>query len=98
MLDIKPVFGFKRGEVTPVARSRTRRRAMARIIDETLREAGDRAIHLAVIHAAAEDDARELEKVIADQANVVESFVLPVTPVIGAHTGPGLVGTAFYTD
>jgi fatty acid kinase fatty acid binding subunit len=98
MLDIKPVFGFKEGEVIPVARSRTRRRALARIIDETLQEAGDRPVHLAVIHAAAEDDARGIQKAIAEQASVVESFVVPVTPVIGAHTGPGLVGTAFYTE
>ncbi len=98
MLDIKPVFGFKQGEVIPVARSRTRRRAVARIVEETLREVDGRALHLAVIHAAAEDDAREIEKLIADQANVVESYVLSVTPVIGAHTGPGLVGTAFYPE
>jgi DegV family protein with EDD domain len=98
MLDIKPVFGFKQGDVLPVARSRTRRRALAKIVEETLREVEDRPAHLAVIHAAAEDDAREIGKLIADRANVVESHVLPVTPVIGAHTGPGLVGTAFYTD
>src|SRR6266542_1613403 len=98
MLDIKPVFGFKHGEVIPVARSRTRRRAVAKVLEETLRELGERPAHLAVIHAAAEDDATEIEKHLLDRANVVESFVLPVTPVIGAHTGPGLVGTAFYSD
>jgi DegV family protein with EDD domain len=98
MLDIKPVFSFKQGDVLPVARSRTRRRAVARIVEETLREMGEQPAHLAAIHAAAEDDAREIAKLIADRANVVESYVLPVTPVIGAHTGPGLVGTAFYTD
>src|SRR6266542_1792084 len=98
MLDIKPVFGFRRGEVVPVARSRTRRRAVAKVLEETMRELGERPAHLAVIHAAAEDDATEIEKHLLDRANVVESFVLPVTPVIGAHTGPGLVGTAFYSD
>jgi DegV family protein with EDD domain len=98
MLDIKPVFGFKQGEVIPVARSRTRRRAVARIVEGTLEELGDGPGHLAVIHAAAEDDAREICRLIVGQANVVESYVLPVTPVIGAHTGPGLVGTAFYAE
>jgi DegV family protein with EDD domain len=98
MLDIKPVFGFKHGEVIPVSRSRTRRRAIARIVEETLREVGDRPVHLAVVHAAAEDDAREIEKIVGDRVNAVESFVVPVTPVIGAHTGPGLVGTAFFCE
>jgi fatty acid-binding protein DegV len=67
-------------------------------VEETLRELGDRPSHLALIHAAAEDDAREIGKLLADRADVVESFLVSVTPVIGAHTGPGLVGTAFYTD
>jgi fatty acid-binding protein DegV len=35
---------------------------------------------------------------IAAASNVVERYVVPVTPVIGANVGPGLVGAAFYCD
>src|SRR5438105_3802758 len=98
MLDIKPVFGFKDGEVVPIARTRTRRRALAQIEGDTLREAGTAPLHLAVIHAAAEEEARRLLDRIAASARVVERMVTEVTPVIGAHTGPGLVGTAFYRE
>jgi DegV family protein with EDD domain len=98
MLDIKPVFRFSEGEVTPVARPRTRRRALARLVEETLREAEGRPIHLAAIHAAAEDEARSLIQSISQRIEVVESIVTEVTPVIGAHTGPGLVGTAYFRD
>ena len=55
-------------------------------------------MHLAVIHAAAELEARDLLDRIVALANVVERVVTEVTPVIGAHTGPGLVGTAFYRE
>lgn len=55
-------------------------------------------MHLAVIHAAAEEEARQLLERIAASARVVESVVTEVTPVIGAHTGPGLIGTAFYRE
>jgi fatty acid kinase fatty acid binding subunit len=98
MLDIKPVFRFSVGEVTAVARPRTRRRAVARLLQETLAETEGRPIHLAAIHAAAEEEARGLVESISHRAEVVESIVSEVTPVIGAHTGPGLVGTAYFWD
>jgi DegV family protein with EDD domain len=98
MLDIKPVFRFSAGEVTAVARPRTRRRAVARLLAETLAETDGRPIHLAAIHAASEEEARGLVESISRRAEVVESIVSEVTPVIGAHTGPGLVGTAYFSD
>jgi DegV family protein with EDD domain len=98
MLDIKPVFGFKDGEIAAVARTRTRRRAVDRILEDTVAEAGDRPLHLAVIHAAAEDEAGDLLDRLADRTHVVEGLIAAVTPVIGAHTGPGLLGTTFYCD
>ena len=98
MLDIKPVFGFKNGEIAAVARTRTRRRAVDRILEDTVAEAVDRPVHLAVIHAAAEQEARDLLDRVAERTHVIERVIAAVTPVIGAHTGPGLLGTAFYCD
>jgi DegV family protein with EDD domain len=98
MLDIKPVFAFKDGAIAPVARTRTRRRAVDRIVEETLAGAGSRPLHLAVFHASARQEAESVLDRVASQANVVEHMVVAVTPVIGAHTGPGLLGTASYWD
>jgi fatty acid-binding protein DegV len=98
MLDIKPVFRFHRGDVVPVARPRTRKRALDRIVQDTMAAIAARPVHLAVIHAAAPNDAQAILERLSADARVVEQVVVPVTPVIGAHTGPGLVGTAFYCD
>jgi DegV family protein with EDD domain len=98
MLDIKPVFRMNAGEIAPVARARTRARALARIVDETVDHAGPGPLHLAVFHAAAEDDARRVEEGVRERTTVKEHWIVPVTPVIGAHTGPGLVGVAFYSE
>jgi DegV family protein with EDD domain len=98
MLDIKPVFVFRQGEAAPLARTRTRRRALARIEEETVRDEGSGPLHLAVIHAVAELEARMLMEGIVASTDVVEQMLTEVTPVIGAHTGPGLVGTAFYRE
>ncbi len=98
MLDIKPVFAFREGNAVPVARARTRRRALQRIVDEALNEIGDRHAHVAVVHAAADDDARTVLQQIESGANVVESMVTEVTPVVGVHVGPGLVAAAVFCE
>jgi DegV family protein with EDD domain len=98
MLDVKPVFRFEAGEAAAVGRPRTRRRALSRMIDASLEEIGDRRVHLAAIHAVAPEDAAMVMERIRDAANVVERMLVEVTPVIGAHVGPGLVGTAFYCE
>src|SRR5436190_10545085 len=98
MLDIKPVFQLREGEIGAVARPRTRSRALARIVEETLDEVRGRPVHLAAFHVRAEADARELVRRIEAEAPVVESFVVDSTPAIGAHTGPGLVGVAYFCD
>jgi DegV family protein with EDD domain len=98
VLDIKPVFGFKGGEVVPVSRSRTKRKALARIVEDAVREMVDRPVHLAALHAAALGEAEDVAERISSRANVVERVLTEVTPVIGAHTGPGLVGVAFFCE
>jgi DegV family protein with EDD domain len=97
-LDINPVFRLEEGEIRPVARPRTRRRALARIVQDTLAEIGDRPVHLAAFHARAEAAANDLVEQVAAGAVVVERFVVASTPAIGAHTGPGLVGLAYFCE
>jgi DegV family protein with EDD domain len=98
LLDIKPVFGFAGGDVAPVARPRTRGRALTRVVDETLAAIRGRPAHLAAFHAAAEADAQAVCARVAERATVRERIIVEVTPVIGAHTGPGLVGTTFFCE
>lgn len=97
-LDMKPVFRFQDGEPGPVARPRTRSRAIARVVDESLAEIAGRPVHLAGIHARARDDAVAMMERVASQADVVERYLTEFTPVMGAHTGPGVVGLAFHCD
>ncbi|MCA1844631.1 MAG: DegV family protein [Actinomycetota bacterium] len=98
MLNIKPVFEFKDGDAEGVARPRTRGRALERIVADTVKEAAGTGLHLAAFHALAEADAKELVRRVEAEVEVVESYVVEATPVVGAHTGPGLVGTAFFCD
>jgi DegV family protein with EDD domain len=94
MLDINPVFAFSGGEPNALARPRTRRRAVARLVEEVSGAIGDRSADLAVVHAAVPEEAADLLQRLAAGASVRERYLVEVTPVIGAHTGPGLLGAA----
>jgi len=98
-LAIRPVFRLIAGEIEPIGRPRTRSRAVAMVVEKTLKAAGDgRPLHVAAFHADAEDDAVAMIERIRSETEVAESFVVESTPAIGANTGPGLVGLAAYRD
>lgn len=100
LLKIKPVFELlpMSGGATPLDKVRTRARAIERLT-EILRERTDRKpMHAIVLHSNALEEANKLKEYIASKFNCVEIYVRDFTPVMGVHTGPGLLGVAFYFD
>jgi len=98
VLRIKPIFELSQGDVRIVARPRTHRRAMGRLV-ELMRErvAGRDGIHATVMHADAEGPADDVRRRIELDFDCEKLFISEFTPVLGAHIGPGLVGIAFWT-
>jgi len=98
LLRIKPVFTITGGEAYPVANARTIPNAIKRIIHimEQRIENGQ-PLHIAVMHADALDKAIKLGEQISAQFDCAEIFITEFTPVMGAHTGPGVIGVAFYS-
>ena len=98
VLGIKPVFQLAQGEVSTVARPRTRNRAMRRLL-ELMRESSQAGpVHATVMHADAAQAAEELRQRVESEFSCEELFVSEFTPVMGAHIGPGLVGIAYWID
>lgn len=94
---IKPLVALNGGEARPVARTRSKARAMERIIGIIRQRAAPRQpLHIAVMHADALDDAVTLRDKITARYDCAELYITEFTPVMGAHIGPGLVGVAFY--
>lgn len=98
LLGIKPVFEMHRGEVKSLARPRSAARAQRRLVDEMRRRAGDAPVHAAIVHADAAGLAAELQRTINAEIACVELYVSEFSPVMGAHTGPGLLGVAFWSE
>ena len=99
LLNIKPIITLKDGEVHPVARARTYLSAIKQIMAMSKnRIVKGLPLHVAVIHAAEPEKAEELKNQISLSFDCVELMITDFTPVIGAHTGPGVIGLAFYCD
>jgi DegV family protein with EDD domain len=94
-LNLKPILEVREGKVEPIERVRTRKKSLARLVelvDE--RSGGKQPLHIAIIHANAEAEARDvLEQ--AKKLNAKEYFLSHVSPAIGTHIGPGAIGIAY---
>jgi len=97
-LQIRPVLHIVNGHVDALAQVRTKARAVDRIVGHMAQSAGGRPLHVAVFHADVPQEAEELRRRLADGFECVELFVTEFTPVMGAHTGPGVLGAAFYVE
>ncbi len=98
-LNLKPILEIRDGIVTPLARVRTRRKALGTLINlvqEQLSE-GDR-VHMAVLHVAAAAEAASLREQLEAHFHPVEMIESECGPVIGTHAGPGTLGVAFYVE
>ena len=96
VLNIKPVFTLNHADARTVALPRSTKSAMNRILKFMDKEAGEKSLHVAVMHADALENATELHNDIRDRFQCEELFITEFTPVMGVHTGPGLLGVAFY--
>jgi DegV family protein with EDD domain len=87
------------GRLEPVESIRTRPKALHRLLEVTFERVDpERPMHVAVIHAAALDDTNYLLEEIKTRHNPLEITISEITPVLGVHGGPGLVGICAYND
>jgi len=98
MLGIKPVTGLRMGEARLLGRPRSRAKATHRLLDIMRERAAGEPLVVNVLEAGAAEEAQDLRDAVARDFDCRELLVSQFTPVMGAHTGPGLLGLAFHTD
>ena len=91
-MQIKPILTLGE-EITPVERVRTRRRAFERMVDYARQRRDDGADAWVVQHIQDPDTAQRLVEQCRQLFGNEPVFVSEIGPVIGAHVGPGLIGT-----
>ncbi|GAC1324836.1 MAG: DegV family protein [Mycobacteriales bacterium] len=92
-LAVKPLLHVAAGEVALLERVRTATRAMARLEELAVEAAAGQAVDLAVHHLAAGEAAAALtQRLRAAVPSARSLYLSEVGAVVGAHTGPGLLG------
>jgi DegV family protein with EDD domain len=95
-LNLKPILALKDGRVEAEDRVRTKSKALDRLLElVTAQVKGKSNIHLATLHANAEQEAQQLLERASKELNAVETVLSSVSPVVGTHAGPGTVGLAY---
>jgi len=98
-LNLKPILELQDGVIEAVERVRTRSKAQARLLSLLEERINGRPnLRLAVLHAAAEQEARQLLDEAAKRLNPMETVFSEVSPVVGAHVGPGTLGLCYSVD
>lgn len=98
-LSIKPILTINGdGKINSLEQVRTKQKAMERLIGITQENSNGYPIHLGVLHANALQAAQALREQLLGCLSCKEEYVFEISPVIGAHVGPGTVGVACYSE
>ena len=92
-LAVKPLLHVDDGRIVPLEKVRTMGRAIGRLVDLAASAAGSGPVGLAVHHLAAPERAAELATLLDERVpGSTGCLISEVGAVIGAHTGPGVLG------
>ncbi|MFF1696094.1 DegV family protein [Streptomyces sp. NPDC058257] len=92
-LAVKPLLQLDGGRIEMLEKVRTASKAIARLEEIVIERAGADRVDIAVHHLAAPERASTLADRLRDRVpGLAELHVSEVGAVIGAHTGPGLLG------
>ena len=100
LLDVKPVVEHSPlvGEITPVARPRTRAKAIELMLETMAKRVGDAKVHVMVHHADEPDEGDKLKAEVGSRFDCAELYLTEFTPGMGVHAGPGLLAISFYAE
>jgi DegV family protein with EDD domain len=97
LLKIKPIIKVDKadGKYSTVGKGRTLKQTMTGIVDYLAAQYGtDTPLWVSVMHGKIPDQADVLAGMVKERLSVARLELLRISPVLGVHTGPGIVGTA----
>jgi DegV family protein with EDD domain len=99
MLNVKPILYLQDGAIEPLEQVRSKRKAVARMLDLIEENVGTDGTNakVGVMSALVPDEGHKVKQQLMDRLGCREPFVSDLGPVIGTHTGPGVIGVAAYT-
>ncbi|HEY5268869.1 MAG TPA: DegV family protein [Anaerolineales bacterium] len=97
LLQVKPILCLREGQVEPFEQQRTKKRAVARLIEivEEHCPKGPES-HLCVMQADAMEEAEALAADLRSRMNLTSIPIYELPPAIVVHGGPGVLGIGFF--
>lgn len=97
-IGLNPVVELRRGKVVPLAPALSAKRARLRIVDmwRRSRPPALAELHVAALHSLADDQAMALLAVVTEECPPRTSFVGSFGTGMLVHSGPGVVGLAWW--
>ena len=96
LLNVKPIAVLKNGMVDMVEKVRTRKAALARIIEMAVEEFGDQPIYLGIVHARDIVSGNALMAEAKKRFNSKDTVLTDLSISLAANFGPGTVGLVLY--
>ncbi|MEP7136490.1 MAG: DegV family protein [Chloroflexota bacterium] len=95
LLNLKPVIRVDvDGKYSTVTNGRTLSKSMTAITDHLVEKYGNTPVWVTVLHGRFADKADLLANEFKQKLNIAKMEVQRISPVLGVHTGPGIVGAA----
>jgi len=95
ILHLKPVIRVDTdGKYSTVTTARTIGKGMSAITEHLLNKYANAPLWVTVLHGRFADKAEELSNELKEKLNIAKLEVMRISPVLGVHTGPGIVGAA----
>jgi DegV family protein with EDD domain len=97
LLNVKPLIGMEEGIIVALGQVRTRSRAYAKMIELMCdRNPTQAPIKIAITHVAVPEQAELLLDMVEQAFDCRETLISQLSPVLGVHSGPGMVGVNFF--
>jgi len=98
-LKIKPLLHLEGGHIEPLAQVRTKRKAIAQMLDIVEERLGGRQMgEASILEADNPEEGKVVAQQVKERFGISTVYHAMVSPVIGTHVGPGTVGIAFYAE
>jgi DegV family protein with EDD domain len=98
LLKVKPILVLQHGAIEPLEQVRSKQKAQARMLELVEEYVGDKGAQakVAICGALVPDEVRALSRELVGRVGCAEPSISEIGPVIGTHTGPGVIGVALY--
>jgi DegV family protein with EDD domain len=96
ILNVKPIAVLNQGVVNMVEKVRTRKAALARVIDMAVAEFGDQPVYLGIVHARDIVSGSLLMEQARKRFNCKETMLTDLSISLAANFGPGTVGLVLF--